>query len=95
MNKYTVILLYPDYLAENYGQEIYLAHVEADSPEDAIKNAQREAVDFAIPDENDESEIVLAMDDFLELFVAEGHVQDITPFKFNDKAMLEPLTNED
>lgn len=43
MKKYTVILLYPDFLASNYGQEIYTAWVEGMNPDHAIAKAELEA----------------------------------------------------
>lgn len=44
MNKYTVVLLRPDYMYEDapYGQDIYVAHVQGDAVDDAIFNARRE-----------------------------------------------------
>ena len=39
---YTVLLLYPDYLASDYGHETYLAHVHAHTTEAAIRFAQNE-----------------------------------------------------
>ncbi len=30
MSKFTVVLLRPDYMSYNYGQDIYVAHVEAE-----------------------------------------------------------------
>lgn len=41
--KYTVVLLRPDYIADDYGKDIYIAHVEAINPDDAIIEAQRQA----------------------------------------------------
>lgn len=38
--KYTVLLLYPDSIAEQYGEDTYLACVRAEEPEEAIKKAQ-------------------------------------------------------
>mgnify|MGYP007071614278 CR=1 FL=1 len=39
---YTVVLLYPDYLNENYGQETWTSAVKGNSPEEAIANARKE-----------------------------------------------------
>ncbi len=41
--KYTVLMLYPDFIAENYGEDNYLAHVEADTVGEALAQAQRMA----------------------------------------------------
>lgn len=48
MNKYTVVLLRPDYLCDevDYGQGVYVALVEANDTTSAIKAAQAEA--FAV-----------------------------------------------
>lgn len=43
---YTVILLYPDYLANQYG-ETYATSVEAACPKDAVAAARDEAADNA------------------------------------------------
>jgi hypothetical protein len=40
--KYTVLLLYPDYVADTFGHETYLAHVEAEDTKEAIDLAQQE-----------------------------------------------------
>jgi hypothetical protein len=37
---YTVVLLTPDYLADNFGQDTYMAHVVATSPAEAIAKAR-------------------------------------------------------
>lgn len=43
MTTYTVLLLHPDYLAEDYGADIYTTTVEADSPDLAIGMAEIQA----------------------------------------------------
>lgn len=43
VRSWTVLLLYPDYLADNYGQETYLTWVNATSAADAEKFAREEA----------------------------------------------------
>lgn len=73
MNKYTVILLYPDYLADNYGQDIYTDHVEAGSPAEAQAVTQRQlARQHAESDEED-----TYPEDFYPLAVFEGHHDNI------------------
>jgi hypothetical protein len=37
---FTVLMSYPDYATDNYGEDTYLAHVDARSPEEAVKVAQ-------------------------------------------------------
>ena len=44
MKTYTVLLLYPDYLAGQYGADTYLDHVHADTLKGAITQAQLGAV---------------------------------------------------
>jgi len=70
MQPYTVLLLYPDTLAETYGQETYLAHVEAD---DSLKASQT-AQELARLDTN---EAVDDPDDFYPLIVIAGHHDDL------------------
>jgi len=67
--KYTVLLLYPDYMTEDYGQETYLAWVDASDPNDAVKKAQAR-----VAYENDATD---SRDDFFVLLVAEGHITDV------------------
>lgn len=62
---YTVLVLRPDYMATNYGQDTFLAHVEATSPAQAQSIARRQAADA------DHSEG--ASDDYYVLLVLEGH----------------------
>ena len=40
--KYTVLLLYPDYMAETFGQETYMTTVTADNVTQAKRLAQEE-----------------------------------------------------
>lgn len=42
---YTVILLYPDYASENYGQEHYITTIKASNANVAIIRAQQRAFD--------------------------------------------------
>ena len=67
--KFTVLLLYPDYLANNYGEDTYLAHVEAVSPADAAEKAQNQAVKDTFEEDSAE--------DFLPLFIAYGFLDDV------------------
>ncbi len=40
---WTVILLYPDYLTDDYGSDIYVAWALTVTPEEAVGNAQQQA----------------------------------------------------
>lgn len=42
MNKYTVLLLRPNYIAADYGLDTYTAHVTADNAVSAVVQAQNE-----------------------------------------------------
>ena len=74
MNKYTVVLLYPDYIEDGHGKETYIDFFEADTPEEAAALAMREAgeVNGNIPPEDflpiavfaGEAELLLAANDF-------------------------------
>lgn len=43
--KFSVLLLYPDYLATQYGEETYFTHVGAATVAEATQAARAEAVD--------------------------------------------------
>jgi hypothetical protein len=67
---YSVLLLYPDTIAENYGEETYYTFVWAVSVKQAVKMAQCLAlVDNDLDEEQDP-------DAFRPLLVIEGHHQD-------------------
>ena len=77
MKEYTVLLLYPDFVADEFGKETYLAWVYAQNPEDAVISAQAEACHpWDGPPENYDPEEGA---DFYPLLVVEGRHQDITP----------------
>lgn len=65
---YTVLVLRPDYMATNYGQDTFLAHVEAAGPAQAQRIARQQAADA------DHSEG--ASEDYYVLLVLEGHQYD-------------------
>ena len=75
--KYTVLLLRPDYIASNYGQDTYLAWVEAPSVEEAQVLAQREAYQSDVPPDDDSHDESSCRPDYYVLFVAEGHVDNL------------------
>ena len=72
MKKFTVVLLYPDFIASNYGMETYISEVVAMDPNRAVRNAQLDAVSENL-DYNPEPE------DFHPLFTAGGWHEDRTP----------------
>jgi len=67
--KYTVLLLYPEYLTKTYGVDTILIWLEAKDHQEAVWKAQLEAVD---------SQILPVLDpkDFSSLFVAKGWVEN-------------------
>lgn len=66
--KYTVLLLRPDYIASDYGQDTYLAWVEADDVAEAQVLAQLEAA---------EADREKEPSGYYTLFVAAGHLNDL------------------
>lgn len=40
---YTVLLLFPDYLASDFGSDTYMSCVAADSPEEALRKVREKA----------------------------------------------------
>ena len=75
MKQYTVLLLYPDYIADEFGKETYLAWVTAQNPEQAILEAHKQVVGRL----DNTPDLVLDFEDFYPLLVVEGHHSDLTP----------------
>jgi hypothetical protein len=73
MKKYTVLMITPDYLAEQYGEDTYCAYVEAENVVEAQRAGQHEALAAVTPDEISP----YPPEDFFVVFVCEGHVEDI------------------
>lgn len=71
MKPFTILLLYPDYIADNYGHETYLAHAYGSSVENAILHARIEARDASDAELDD-------LDDFHVLAVFEGLLRDLS-----------------
>lgn len=65
MNDYTVVLLFPDYLADDYGKDTYTALVTASDIKHAVEVAQREAFDSNKDSEDPE--------DFALVLMFQGH----------------------
>jgi hypothetical protein len=75
---YTVLLLRPDYVAENYGTDTFLTFVTAPTVKEAQVLAQREALEAdASPDERADSIDYSSADDYAVLMVLKGTHVDI------------------
>lgn len=79
---YTVILLYPDYAAENYGEDTYMTTLEADSVADAQELAQREVAEGyfsaeGLDQEDTQDDIDTNYTDWLVIAVIAGRHPDI------------------
>lgn len=73
MSNYTVLLLRPDYIADVFGHDTYLAHVVANGVELAMAAGQEEAA-FADVEEGCE----VTPDDYHVLFTTIGHHEDLS-----------------
>lgn len=67
--KYTVLLLRPDYVASNFGQDTYLAHVDEPSVEAAVHTAKVRAAD---------ADGLENFSDYYPLVTLTGHHDDLT-----------------
>lgn len=74
MKPYTVLLLRPDYIAEPYGQDTYLAHVDANNPDEAVVAAQMQ-----VWNEDHGDDAGSSWDDYHPLLVLDGHLYDAAP----------------
>lgn len=77
MNHFTVLLLRPDYIADEFGKDTYLAHVVATGVEDATRSAQLEAITADLDDSMPPEDVV--PDDYHVLFACRGHQEDLKP----------------
>jgi hypothetical protein len=72
MKAYTVLLLYPDYTTNTFGQETYQAHVKATSALAAIRKARAWMM-------RDNPDTIEDHDDLFVLAVYRGHLEDLNP----------------
>lgn len=73
MNKYSVLLLRPDYMTDNYGQDTYYAWVKADTPGHAIARARAQVIKADDVDDPDNCN----PDDYAVLLVLAGYQQGL------------------
>jgi hypothetical protein len=73
MNKYTVVLMRPDYATGDFGQDCYVASVEAEDEYRAVKVGQAEVVSVDVRDGTIPDERYAKGDDYYPLLVFEGH----------------------
>lgn len=70
MSKFTVVLLRPDYMSDNYGQDIYVAHVEAECATTAYDAAREEVFEA----DNYDGLEPQSVDDYALCVMFSGHV---------------------
>lgn len=70
--KFSILLLYPDYIASNFGQDTHWSWVEADTPNDAITEAQQSLAPSI-------QELLIDVVDMYPLLVIEGHATNLRP----------------
>jgi hypothetical protein len=85
LNEYTVVLLYPDWASSQYGEDTYLAFVEARTFEDAVSAAQEEALEDwmtvhqVTKEDLDQGYPPEPAEDFVALAVFEGYCRLAIP----------------
>ncbi|TJY57419.1 hypothetical protein E4T66_18605 [Sinimarinibacterium sp. CAU 1509] len=70
---YTVILLYPDYVTDNYGQDTWMGDGRGDTPEEALADARAQLCD------PDGDSLIKAPEDLFCIAMIEGEHQDVRP----------------
>ena len=78
MNNYTVLLLRPDFIADEFGKDTYLAHVRALNTGDAVKLAQMDAFESDVGQDDRADFGEDASDAYHVLFITIGHLQNLT-----------------
>lgn len=73
---YTVLMLYPDYATDNFGQDTYTTFVDAEHVGEAIEKAQQDALEAY---QEGDLEIYGEADDFHVLAVYDGHLENYAP----------------
>ena len=73
--RYTVVLLYPDHMTDDYGTDTYIAWVKAISPSNAVLKAQEQAIRAQGEDVDPENPI--NPDDFEALVAYRGWLKSV------------------
>lgn len=76
LRTYTVLLLRPDYVTDDYGQDTYMTNVEATTVKTAVRRARLEVLGVDTPNAKPTRD---DLQDYFVLFVAEGRITDINP----------------
>ena len=69
---YTVLMMLPEYLTNQYGEETFMDHTTAPTVAEAQDRAQKQAA-FSLGEEAED----INPQDFLVIFACEGHVADV------------------
>ena len=77
MNPYSVLLLRPDSIADEFGKDTYLAHVVANGAADAVRAARAEA-SASDHQEDDDDDGPIPPKDYHVLFCCLGHQEDLS-----------------
>jgi hypothetical protein len=72
MHSYTVILLRPDYITDNYGQDTLLRHVDATGVKEALTKARKEVM-------KSDGTLDQAPQDYFCIALFEGAHPDLNP----------------
>jgi hypothetical protein len=72
MSPFTVVLIRPDSIAyPHFGEDFYIAHVEAENPSTALKAAQLEVAET--------DDMLDEYQDYRPVVIYAGHLEDLTP----------------
>lgn len=76
---YTVILIYPDHIATNYGEEFFTAYVGETTPQRAVRRARAKALAANELSSDPKSENYCNPKDFAVVAVFHGHHDNVNP----------------
>lgn len=76
MKNFTVVLLTPEYLAEQYGEDSWVGTVTCNTPKQAINTARETA---ALLYREEKADVSVNPVDFFVIAVFRGHLKDLNP----------------